>query len=214
MADRLSQTAYPDSQRPMTLDVSALPTVAFGIRSMTWWGVMGMMTIEASVFALAIVAYFYLHSRSIEWPPQRVPPDLFWGTLNTAIFLLSVIPTEWYRRRARRGDAKAVRIGLVAVTFIGALNLLVRYFELRHLNTDWSINAYGSIVWLIMGLHVTHLLTDWVDTIVLTVLFFTGLVEGKRFEDAEENAAYWYFVVITWIPIYLVIYWAPRWLAG
>ena len=63
-----------------------------------------------------------------------------------------------------------------------------------------------------MGLHVTHLLTDLVDTIVLAVLFFTPLVEGKRFMDASENADYWYFVVVSWVPIYLVIYWAPRWL--
>jgi heme/copper-type cytochrome/quinol oxidase subunit 3 len=64
-----------------------------------------------------------------------------------------------------------------------------------------------------MGLHITHLLTDWVETLVLTALLFTPqLVEGKRFVDAEENASYWYFVVITWIPIYLVLYWAPRWL--
>jgi heme/copper-type cytochrome/quinol oxidase subunit 3 len=65
---------------------------------------------------------------------------------------------------------------------------------------------------MLMGLHVTHLLTDFVDTIVLTVLFFTPLVEGKRFMDAAENADYWYFVVLFWVPIYLVIYWAPRWL--
>jgi len=48
---------------------------------------------------------------------------------------------------------------------------------------------------------------------VLTVLFFRpGLVEGKRFTDASENAGYWNFVILAWIPIYLVIYWAPRWL--
>ena len=63
-----------------------------------------------------------------------------------------------------------------------------------------------------MGLHITHLLTDWVESVVLATLFFSPHVEGKRFVDAEENASYWYFVVITWIPIYLVIYWAPRWL--
>jgi len=194
------------------LDVSGLPTVQFGIRSVTWWGVMGMMAIEGTVFVLMIASYFYLHSRSVEWPPHRNPPDLFWGTLNLGIFLVSVVPNEWYRRRARKGDLRAVQIGLVALSLFGVANVVVRYFELLHLNTDWSIDAYGSAVWTLMGLHVLHLLTDLADTIVLTVLFFTPLVEGKRFMDAEENAAYWYFVVAFWVPIYLVIYWAPRWL--
>jgi heme/copper-type cytochrome/quinol oxidase subunit 3 len=173
---------------------------------------MGMMTIEGMVFALMIVSYFYLHSRSVEWPPHTNPPDLFWGTLNTAIFLLSAVPNGWYRRRAKLGDMRAVRIGLVLLSLFGIANVVIRYFELRHLNCDWSLDAYGSAVWMLMGLHITHLLTDLVDTIVLTALFFTSLVEGKRFMDASENADYWYFVIVSWIPIYLVIYWAPRWL--
>ncbi|WP_263418635.1 cytochrome c oxidase subunit 3 [Terriglobus albidus] len=195
-----------------TLDVSMLPNVTFADRSLTWWGTMGMMAIEAGVFALVIAAYFYLHSRSQDWPPGVLPPDLTWGTVNTFIFILSVIPTEWYRRRAHKGDLGAVRLGLVIATFVGMANLGVRYLELRHLNCDWSQTAYGSAVWFLMGLHITHLLTDWVETIVLTVLFYSPHIEGKRFVDAEENASYWYFVVLTWIPIYLVLYWAPRWL--
>jgi cytochrome c oxidase subunit III len=197
---------------PAVLDVSDLPTVVFGIRSITWWGILGMMAIEGMVFVLMIASYFYLRTRTIEWPPHRNPPALFWGTLNLAVFLVSTIPNEWYRRRARKGDLQAVRIGLVILSLFGIANVVIRYFELLHLNTDWSIDAYGSAVWTLMGLHVVHLLTDLADTIVLAVLFFTPMVEGKRFMDASENADYWYFVVLWWIPIYLVIYWAPRWL--
>jgi cytochrome c oxidase subunit III len=195
------------------LNVSELPTVGFGTRSITWWGIMGMMAIEAAVFALMIVSYFYLSTRSIEWPPHRDPPDLFWGTLNTIVFVLSALPNEWYRKRAHKGDVRAVRIGLVVLTLVGLVNIVIRYVELKHLNTDWSIDAYGSAVWTLIGLHVVHLVTDWVDSVVLTTLFFRpGLIEGKRFMDAAENAGYWNFVILTWIPIYLVLYWAPRWL--
>ena len=197
--------------RPV-LDVSKLPTVHFGSHSLTWWGVLGMMAIEGTVFLLMIATYFYLHSRSVEWPPHRNPPDLLWGTVNLVLFLVSAFPNEWCRRRAPKGELRAVRIGLVVLSLFGIVIVGVRCLELLHLNTDWSVDAYGSAVWTLMGLHVVHLLTDLVDTIVLTILFFTPLVEGKRFMDAEENAAYWYFVVGFWIPIYLVIYWAPRWL--
>lgn len=197
--------------RPV-LDVSALPNVNFGSRSMTWWGIIGMMAIEGGVFALVIASYFYLHSRTNDWPPGVLPPDLLWGSINTAIFVLSIIPNEWYRRRARKGDLRAVRIGLITLTLVGVANLAVRYMEMRHLNCDWSQTAYGSVVWFLIGLHIVHLITDWVDTVVLTALFFSPHIEGKRFVDAAENAAYWYFVVVTWIPIYLVLYWAPRWL--
>ncbi|HEY9136990.1 MAG TPA: cytochrome c oxidase subunit 3 [Terriglobus sp.] len=194
------------------LNVASLPNVTFAVKSLTWLGTIGMMAIEAGVFALVVASYFYLHSRSQDWPPGVLPPDLFWGSLNTGVFLLSAIPTEWYRRRAHKGDLRAVRIGLILAITFGVANLIIRYFEMRHLNCDWTQSAYGSTVWLLMGLHITHLLTDWVETIVLAVLFFSPHIEGKRFVDAEESASYWYFVILTWIPIYLVLYWAPRWL--
>ncbi|HZA94736.1 MAG TPA: cytochrome C oxidase subunit III, partial [Burkholderiaceae bacterium] len=48
------------------------------------------------------------------------------------------------------------------------------------------------------------------DTAVLAVLMHTGPIEGKRYVDVSENSLYWYFVVFSWLPIYAVIYLAPR----
>jgi heme/copper-type cytochrome/quinol oxidase subunit 3 len=59
-------------------------------------------------------------------------------------------------------------------------------------------------------LHTTHLVTDAWDTGVLAVLSFTGPFESKRFVDVSENALYWIFVVLSWLPIYGVLYWVPR----
>ena len=87
---------------------------------------------------------------------------------------------------------------------------VIRVLEFTALNVSWSTNAYGSIVWMLLALHTTHILTDVLDTGVLTVLMFTGPIEEKRFVDVAENSMYWYFVVFAWLPIYGVIYWAPR----
>jgi cytochrome c oxidase subunit 3 len=77
-------------------------------------------------------------------------------------------------------------------------------------SVKWDHDAYGSIVWMLLGLHTTHIVTDFLDSLVLAVLMFTGPIEERRFIDVEENAVYWYFVVLAWLPIYGVIYWAPR----
>jgi len=39
---------------------------------------------------------------------------------------------------------------------------------------------------------------------------FTGPIEQKRFSDVSENAFYWYFVVLAWLPIYALLYITPR----
>ena len=55
-----------------------------------------------------------------------------------------------------------------------------------------------------------HLLTDFIDTVVLTALMFTSRISGRRFADVSENALYWWFVVASWVVIYSTIYIAPR----
>jgi len=194
-----------------TLDVSALPPGAFGSRSLTFWGTLGVVVIEGTVFALAIGAYFYLVTRLPAWPPHGVAaPDLRWGTLNTLILLASLIPNELARRAGEHVDLPRVRIWLVACLVFALGFNVIRVYEFTHLNVMWDHDAYGSIVWLLLGLHTTHIVTDFLDSSVLTVLMFTGPVEEHRFVDVEENAVYWYFVVLAWLPIYVVIYWAPR----
>jgi heme/copper-type cytochrome/quinol oxidase subunit 3 len=196
---------------PRTLDVGSLAPGAFGSRSLMWWGTMGIVLIEGTAFALAIASYFYFRTRMTVWPPDGVaPPDLVWGSVNTGVLLASLIPNELAKRAGERVNLPAVRLWMVVCLVFGIGFNAIRVYEFRHLNVLWDHDAYGSIVWLLLGLHTTHIITDFLDTAVLAVLMFVGPIEEKRFIDVEENAAYWYFVVLAWLPIYWVIYWAPR----
>lgn len=198
------------SAQPERIDVSDLPDYAFGHRSTLWWGTAGFMVIEGTAFVLALFAYFYLRSKLPEWPPSVAPPALLWGTLNTLILLASTLPNQLAKNAAEAQQLGRVRLWLVISMVFGIAFLAVRALELTALNVSWDTNAYGSIVWAIMGLHTTHLLTDVADTGVLTALMFTRHAHGRRFVDVSENAFYWYFVVLVWLPLYAVIYWVPR----
>lgn len=195
--------------RPV-LDVSGLPTIVFGQRSILWWATMCLVCIEGTAFVLTAVGYFYLRTRTNEWPPGIDNPNPLWGTLNLVLLLLSVFPNIWLKKIAKTGDLRKVQIGLVIMSLVAVGNLALRWFEFPALNCRWDANAYASIVWFILGLHTTHLITDGADTWVLAVLMFTDKVEGRRFMDCSENADYWFFVVFSWIPIWFIIYIAPR----
>jgi cytochrome c oxidase subunit 3 len=193
-----------------TLDVRGLPRFAFGAKSILWWGTMGLVAIEGTMFAILIATYFYLRTRSTEWPPSVLDPYLTWGIVNTAIFLVSEIPNIWVKKSARKMDLQKVRIGLLIVDAFALAALIIRIFEFPALHSSWSLNAYTSIAWTLLGFHTVHLLTDWFDSVVLTVLMFVGPVERKRFVDVSENADYWTFVVLAWLPIFATLYLAPR----
>jgi heme/copper-type cytochrome/quinol oxidase subunit 3 len=202
--------SIPPIRRGDALDVSVLPSYGFSHRSLMWWGNAGMMTIEGVAFGFMIVIYFYLRTRTDTWPVGGTPPDLKWGTVNLVIILLSAIP-NWYAGRGAVGrDTAKVRVGLIGSCILQAGLCAVRWMEFTALNVRWDEGAYGSAVWVLLGLHTFNLVTDFGDTLVLTAVMYTKPLEGKRFADIAENCGYWYFIVLTWIPIYAVIYFGAR----
>lgn len=195
---------------PPTIDVRGLPDVTFGHRTVQRWAILCIIAIEASVFTLALVSYFYLRSRVDPWPTSANAPSLTWGSLNLVVLLGSLVFSSKTKDAAEAMDLPALRREVwIDITFALSF-LVVRALEFATLHVRWDSNAYGSIVWVLLGLHTTHLLTDSVDTLVLQAMLYRQPVGPRRFLDASENAFYWDFVALSWIPIYLVIYWAPR----
>jgi heme/copper-type cytochrome/quinol oxidase subunit 3 len=192
-------------------DLSALPTYGFGTRMTTWWGTLGFCALEGMGFALAIGAYLYLVHVNPQWPLADVPPNHWPGTILTLVLLVSIWPNLKAEHHAREENLPGVQRSLVIMSVVGLLAIGIRFYEFTQLNVRWDQNAYGSITWVILGLHAAHILTDLGDTLVLTALMFTRHARGKRFSDVEDNAFYWYFVVASWLPLYVLLYWVPRW---
>jgi cytochrome c oxidase subunit III len=196
-------------ERPV-LELANLPLHGMGNASPTWWGTFAFMLLEGTGFALVIAIYLYLGSLARAWPPAP-PPDLLPGSLVTLMLVSSVVPNLLLSRWAEQRDLKKVRWGMIAMSVLGVIPLVIRIFEFPALHVKWDSNAYGSILWTMLGLHTTHLITDLADTLVLAVLMFTRNGDNKRrFGDVQDNALYWNFVVLTWLPIYGCIYFLPR----
>jgi cytochrome c oxidase subunit III len=199
------------ARRP-ALDVRALPDHAFGHGGLIWWGTVGFMVIEGSMFLMLFVSYFFLRTRVDQWPPSLPYPDPTWGTVNLVLLLVSLIPNHMAKLAAERYDVPRIRLWLLVTIAFGLAVSAIRWLEFPALGARWDSNAYASIVWVLLGIHTLHLLTDTVDSMVLAALSFTSHMEPKRFVDFSENALYWDFIVLSWVAVYLVIYWGTRWL--
>jgi cytochrome c oxidase subunit 3 len=198
-------------KQSIVLDLSKLPAHGLGTASLTWWGTLAFMLIEGTGFALSIVVYLYLMSLAPHWPLNAPPPDLLPGTALTALLIASLLPNILIARWARQQNLAKVRIGLIIMSLLGVAPLIVRVFEFPAMHVAWDQNAYGSIVWVMLGLHTTHIITDLIDTLVLTCLMFSRHGDNpRRYGDVSDNAMYWNFVVATWLPMYICLYWVPR----
>src|SRR4051794_7198685 len=169
-------------------DLSRLPPAGFRTHDLWGWATLGFMAIEGTGFALACAAYLYLMGGARQWPLEGKPPDLLWGSVMTLVLVASLVPNFIVSRAARRRDAAQTRLWAVVLFIFNAAAILVRALEFPHLNTRWDADGYGSVVWALMLLHTTHLLTDFIGTCLLTAMLFTHEIGTERFSDVDDDA--------------------------
>jgi cytochrome c oxidase subunit 3 len=193
-----------------TLDVSRLPTHAFGHRSPLWWGVLLLVAIESTAMGLLLVSYFYLRGGADVWPPTSIgAPARRLATIELALLAASYLPMVLSVRAARRQRLRPTRAWLVIATVLASAMLVTRAFEIPLVPFRWDDDAHGSIFWMTFGLHVTHVLTGVLENAMLIALFWIGPVEEKHFGDVEASALLWYFSVLEWVPGFAILYLEP-----
>jgi heme/copper-type cytochrome/quinol oxidase subunit 3 len=129
------------------------------------------------------------------------------------VMLVSLIAATWTARAAKRYDLGAVRIGLTIATAFAIAIIGLRAWELLvSLNVKWDTNVYGSVQWLVLGAHGTLLAVELVEIGGMMLIFWIAPVEEKHMSDVADMVFYWYFMILSWIPLYVLCFWLPRWL--
>ena len=199
-------------KRRSALDDAALPDQGFVHHAPIWWGSTLMMLIEVAGFAILVATYFYIWRNFDTWPPTRtLLPDLGVSTINLLVLLVSILPMRWAARLAlRHGNPKVLGFWLLLCVLFGITAAVLRVLEFKGVHTRYDSNAYGAIVWSILAVHFAHIIAATIETFVIGILMFLGPVEEKHFVDVAANAAYWYFVVFSWVVLYVIVFLAPR----
>ena len=192
------------------LDVSGLPRGAADSRALLWWGNLGMMAIEGAMFAMVLATFLYLRVSNLDWPPPTVPkPNLALPIANLVLLLLLIVPALIIDRASLRGDVGAVKLALLVCVAGGVAFLIIRAINMAALEFKWSDHAYGSIVWTTFFLHTLHMCAATGETTLLLVYAEMRPVTKKTLLDFRCLAVYWYFVALSWVPFFFLIYIEP-----
>lgn len=194
-----------------TIDVRRLPEYSHGTEGPLWWGMMGMIAIETAVFSALVASYFYLKSQSETWPLGGYgDPDLLLPTINTLVLIASSLVMHWADKGAEKDDQRRLRIGMLGATALAVVFLVLKVVEYSDAPYRWDTNAYGSIVWTIIGFHSAHVLVLLMKSSIVATLAMRGFFTPRRRLGVIINGLYWHFVVAVWVPLYFVLYWSPR----
>jgi cytochrome c oxidase subunit I+III len=172
------------------------------------------MVIEGFTLVLCAASYVYLTQNYTTWPPEHTPlPSLGAPTIQVIAMLVSLPVVWWTAQAARRFELGKVRIGLVLATLFNAAFVGIRLVELLvSLNVRWDANAYASAQWMLLCMHGTLLAVELVEVGGMLLLFWIAPVEEKHFSDVADMGFYWFFMVLVWLPLFVLCFLVPRWL--
>ncbi len=185
---------------------------ALSYRVPIWWRNPWLIFLEAMGLAILAFSYFYIRLGFDTWPPTRtLVPDLRIPSINLLVISASAAPF-WNAARLGRRNEKPRIVGawLALGVLFGFGAIVLRGYEFAALHTRFTSNAYGSITWTILAVHLAHLLAGTLEAMLVALVMFAGPVEKRHYTDATAIAVYWYFLAISWVVLYAIVFIAPR----
>ncbi len=172
--------------------------------------VLGMVIFLASetmLFAAMFAAYYELRSQAAVWPPSGVSFSVIEASTGTALLAFSSLTMFLATRSLSRKRHGAARAWFVGTCGLGMLFLGLTVHGWSDAKFHISSHAYGSLFYLMLGVHALHVLVG----IVLIAMLALGVRERAflREEDAGAEAIgyYWHFVFAVWfVGIWPTIY--------
>jgi heme/copper-type cytochrome/quinol oxidase subunit 3 len=191
--------------------VATLPSEVSGARAVGWWGMVLLITTEATLFACLLFSYFYLAVSNPVWPLGGIqPPDLLLPGSGTVVLLSSSAPMAWAEAGIRRGQQGRLRLGMALSFLLGAVFLGIQAVEYSHKPFTPQTNAYGSLFFTITGFHGAHVFVGLLMSAVTQLRAWLGHFSASRFLAVQNSALYWHFVDAVWIFIFASLYLSPH----
>lgn len=165
-------------------------------------GLLAFVAVATSIFALSISAYLMRMHMGADWRPLP-EPGLLW--VNTGILLLASLALQWAWGAARRGDARALAIGLLAGGGFSLAFVVGQYLAWRQLNAAGfylAANPANAFFYLLTALHAAHLLGGLIAWARTCLKLGRGAAPARVRGAVELCALYWHYLFVVWAVLF------------
>ena len=184
--------------------------------AVAWWGMLGLVATEATIFLILLSSYLYLgFGQKDTWPPRGIePPDLLMPVVGSVLLLGSSVPIWWAERRIKKGSVRGLHIGFGLAFVLSAAFLVIQVLEYHKKTFDPTTNAYGSAFFVVTGFHGSHVAVALLMNAVVHLRARLGHFDALRHLAVRNVALYWHFVGAVWVLIFLALYLSPHLVGG
>jgi cytochrome c oxidase subunit III len=176
-------------------------------RNTTQFGVIVFLASDVMLFAPFFAAYFLLRATNQPWPPEDVHLDVPRALAATIVLVISSFTLAASDRAGERpGGARTSRRWLLVTIGLGVAFLVNQLLEYRSLEFGADSHPYGSVFYLLTGLHGLHVTVG----IAAMALLFVRSARARTQHDVATWAGgvslFWHLVDAIWVFVFSTIW--------
>jgi cytochrome c oxidase subunit 3 len=188
-------------QQPPVIGAPASP------RAVAQFGVIVFLASDVMLFAPFFAAYFLLRANNQPWVPEGVELDVPRAFVFTLVLVASSFTLAASDRAGERlGGQRAMQRWLLATIALGAAFLANQLLEYRSLDFRADDGPYGSIYWVLTGLHGAHVTAGLAAMALLFVRAARSRTPAAVASWAGGVSLFWHLVDVVWIFVFTTIW--------
>lgn len=194
---------------------TGLPVIACGSASVTWWGMVGLLTILGSAFAALVYSYFYIRLFSSTWPQGGVsPPPWMMAAIGYAAIGIGALAACSAQRQFVAQDYPKSRISAALGVISGLVFLVIQAWDSWRWELTPQSHAYASLLFVIAAATMLTVLlgTVWLAAALLRLFQPQATPAAHLQLHLEVTAMYWKVITIIALAVFATLYLAPHWL--
>lgn len=134
-------------------------------------------------------------------------PGVLW--VSTAVICASSLAIEWARRRGRRGQVDALRMGLSVTTALGLGFLggqLAAWKQLSEAGVYLATNPHSAFFYLLTAAHGLHLTGGIAALLYALRRTAAALTAAETLDVVDPVATYWHFLTGLWVYLFVILF--------
>ena len=168
---------------------------------------------ECLLFGALISTYLlYRGKPGQEGPTPSEVYDIPFTSVSSFVLLMSSLTMVLALAAAQRGDARRMRLWLLATATLGMTFISGQVYEFTTFVEEgltFRTNVFGTSFFVLTGFHGAHVTLGILMLLSLVGMSHAGRLPRERTQAVELVGLYWHFVDVVWIVIFTVIYLVP-----
>lgn len=173
---------------------------------MGWWGTVLLGGVLATTYGALYFTYVYVRVASADWPPAGIlPPALGLPSLSALALAASAACMRWAARHETTGALAAYRAGVILTAGLGAAHAGLLLAGWAGQPFGVSDHAYGSLYYVLPGIHLVILGIGLLIALVLLALSWHPEGRATLHVGTRSLAFYWYLAAIGGVVLLAVV---------